>query len=167
MYMNTSFSNHEYRAIVIAGKYESFKVDVTHLLVRRGIEVTFCDSVYAAAGEFAHLQANEHLLVVGSLAELSKEAGSFFKICSRKDNVKCLCFNNRPAEQHKTVSAVVRRGALVISDMDDFQKEVDEWLKERPIQKKKLLSSKTQTGKVTKEELTVSQLELKALLEGD
>jgi hypothetical protein len=165
--MNTSFSNHEYRAIVIAGKYESFKVDVTHLLVRHGIEVTFCDSVYAAAGEFAHLQANEHLLAVGSLVELSKEAGSFYQICSRKDNVTCLCFINRPGKQHKIVGTAVRQGALVVSDMDDFQKEIDEWLKERSIQVKSMLSSKPQTGKVTKEELTVSQSELKALLEGD
>lgn len=165
--MKTSYSNHECRAIVIAGKQKQFKDDAIHMLVRRGIEVTSCDSVYGAAGEFVNLQDNEHLLVVGPLTELNKEDGSFFQICSRKHEVTCICFIGRVCEPHKAISTAVHRGALVISGMDDFQKAVDEWLKERTIRNKMTPSSRLQTGKVTREELTVSKLELKALLEGD
>jgi hypothetical protein len=163
--MNTLPSNHEGRAIVIAGKYESFKVQTLHFLARRGIEVTFCDSLYAAAGVLAHVRENEKILVVGSLAELSREAGRFFQICSRRPEVKCLCFIRPETEQPGRISAAVRRGTLVASDMEDFQEAVNEWSKEWTAQQETASSNKAAGKKPAKEQGTVSKAELDALLE--
>lgn len=163
--MNTLPSNHEGRAIVIAGKYDSFKVEVIHFLARRGIEVTFCDSLYAAAGALSHVSENDKILVVGSLAELSREAGRFFQICSRRPELRCLCFIRPEAEQPRRISAAVRRGTLVAGDMEDFQEAVDEWSKGWTIQQETVSSNKAAGKRLIREELTVSQAEFEALLE--
>lgn len=164
--MNTVSSNHESRAVVIAGKYESSKVEVVHFLARRGIEVTFCDSLYAAAGELSHAVADGKILVVGGLAELSREAGRFFQICSKRPEVTCLCFIRAEAEQRKRIGAAVRWGALVVSDMEDFEQAVQEWSKGWTGRQERVSSSKATGKRPTREELNVSQAELEALLEG-
>ena len=90
--MNTISSNHESRAVIVAGRYESFKVEAVHFLARCGIEVTFCDSLYAAVGELSCAEVKGRILVVGSLAEFGREAGRFFQICSKRPEVTCLGF---------------------------------------------------------------------------
>jgi hypothetical protein len=162
--MDTASSNNEGRAIVIAGKYESFKVEAIHLLARHGVEVTFCDSLYDAAGVLAHVRENEQILVVGSLAELSREAGNFFQICSRRPEIRCLCFIRPEAEQPRKISDAVRRGILTASDIDDFHEAVDEWSKGLIVQQETASPNKAAWKKPAKKQSTLSKAELEALM---
>ena len=164
--MNTASSNHESRAVVVTGKYKSFKTEVADFLARCGIKVTFCDSLYAAAGELSCAVTNGKILVIGTLAELSREVGRFFQICSKRPDVTCLCFIRPGSERHNRIGVAVRWGALIVSDMEDFEHTVQEWSKEWTARQERVFPSKAAGKRPIREELNISRAELEALLEG-
>jgi hypothetical protein len=151
--MMTVPSNEHSCAIVIAGKYASFKTDVAQCLAHWGQDVTFCDNIYLAVGQLSQRQTEGQIIVVGSLADLSREEGGFFQICSRRKNVKCLCFINENGQEQKAIVRAVNKGALIISDIDEFRAAAE-----------KLIQS--EQGKPLGSRVVISHAELEALLEG-
>ena len=154
-------------AVVVTGKYESFKVETVHWLAQRGIEVTFCDSIYAAAGQLSHIRAEEPVLVVGSAAELGREGGKFFEICLRQPKVWCVCFINGQDTSGKMVALAVHSGALVVNGMADFQNVVDELLNAVQPCGSASDGGKAERSSLMRKQFTVSREELDALLEND
>ena len=166
--MDKVSSNHRDKAIVIAGKYDTFKVEAVQLLAQRGFEVILCDNIYTATAEISRAEMNVQTLVITSPAKLSRETKKLFQICSKRPEVTCLCFIRQETVQPKIISNAIHWGVLVVVDMEGFDEAVNKCLERCRTRKDRTFSNKMTTEKkLIKEELTLSQRELEALLEGN
>ncbi len=112
------------------------------------INFTPCPDVYAAVACIAGGPAG--LLIVGRLAELSREGGRFFHLAARCGH-RCCCLadNNTAAPPHPCTATA--------SDMRQLLKMLETLLAERA-------ASRTEKIKFDKSKFETTEAELKALL---
>jgi len=87
------------------------------------LAVARCDDVYSAVAELACRR--RCALVVGRLAELTKENGQFFHVAARNE---ARCAVLLEAAERRSVLTAVRAGAWLMDSADELGAVVETWL---------------------------------------
>jgi len=139
--------------VVVGNPSSEFAQTAASLAHEARIDTVLCDDVYAAVTQIAKA-ADRHILTVGTIPELAKENGSFFRIAAAHA-VRCCCLLDQagpagregdpprdPSPLGKTAKgeishwgirtqdllAAVHAGATVLSDVQDLRGILEEWL---------------------------------------
>lgn len=114
--------------VVIVGDQGDERTQVLIRLARESrIDVLQCNDVYTAAVQIARA-ADRRLLVAGSIRELAREDGAFFRVAAAH-GVRCCCLlDSGDTMGREALLAAVRAGATILGSAQELQGVLQEWL---------------------------------------
>ncbi len=136
--------------------------DLARLAGEYEVAVAGCEDSYAAVAELA-VRPGRNALVVGHLAELTRDNGIFFTIAAR-NGAKCCCLRKPDGpSDHEHVLAAVHAGVYLVSGNGDLAAAIEDWL----AQERRRAASSLEDYPLFRndEEFRATDAELNALLE--
>jgi hypothetical protein len=114
--------------IVVVGDRSGELAQTTLGLAREGeIDAVPCADVYGAVTQVARA-GGRRVLVVGALAELARENGSFFRIAAA-NAIRCCCLLDKSRSGVRNdLLAALQAGAAILGDVRDLRGVLKEWL---------------------------------------
>jgi len=115
------------RLMAVASSRDRLAVETLHLAAEYEVEGVRCDDIYSAVAELAR-HRRYYTLVLGSLRDLAREEGHFFRVAAR-NGARCAVLLEQPGpnDRHLVLTAV-RAGATMIDAIDDIKAVVEAWL---------------------------------------
>jgi hypothetical protein len=124
--MATFVAGSHLQAVVVGDSDDEFVIYAATLLKGEGITFSCCDDVYLTVAELAK-NANENVLIISRLSELSKEQGRFFHIAGEK-GCHCCCLAEVNSTCRQQFPVVVETGASIINRPAELKEVVAELL---------------------------------------
>ncbi len=101
--------------------------DLARLADAYELEVAGCEDSCAAVAELT-ARPGRRTLVVGHLAELTRDNGAFFAIAARNGATCCCLRKPHGPSDHEDVVAAVHAGVYLVSGNGDLTAAVEDWL---------------------------------------
>lgn len=115
------------RLIAVGDSHDRWVTDVLRVVAEYELAAARCDDIYAAVADLAGDHGGR-ALVVGSLRELARENGQFFRVAAR-NGARCgVLLEGSGAAERRDVLVAVRAGAWVIDTIDEVRVIVETWL---------------------------------------
>lgn len=115
------------RLIAVGGSHDRWVEVVLRVAAEYELAAARCDDVYAAVAEMAGTPGG-CILAIGSLRELAREHGQFFRIAARHGACCAVLLTKPGVAERRDIVAAVRAGAWVIDTIDEIQGIVETWL---------------------------------------
>ena len=114
--------------VVVVGDPSSELVQTTMRLARAGeIDAVPCDDVYAAVAHVAQA-AGRRALVVGTIRELTRENGAFFRIAAAHAIPCCCLLDSTEPVGRKDLHAALEAGVRLVDAVAGVRSVLKEWL---------------------------------------
>lgn len=153
--MNKADTSLKLRIFVVGNSVKNIVSDVIKSLKAHKIDIEVCDDIYTLIGRSAKSEIKS-LLVIGSLRQLAKEQGRFFKI-ARNNGLACCCvINGGKGYRAEEILSAIKAGAFVVSKPSDVVDAIEKLLlanETLPSESSKVQSSIGQESVTTKEEI--------------
>jgi hypothetical protein len=159
--------------VVVVGDPSSELVQTTRQWAREGeIDVVLCEDVYAAVVRIVQA-GGRRVLALGTMRELTRENGAFFRIAAAHA-IPCCCWLDRTGPVgRKDVHAALEAGVRLVDAVADVRRILKEWLGTPPPEgtpRPARQAAPSQRGRgaaadTSYEEFRATEAELNALLE--
>ena len=151
-----------HRDMIVVGAAPSGSPDeMPALAAEYGLDMVRCSHVYDAVPILARRQGR-FCVVVGSLGDLGKERGTFFRLAARHGARCCCLLDERDRSQQERIQAAVQAGAALVATASQLRALLDDWLAD--LADARSDSDRRRVDRRLNEEFQPTEAELKVLL---
>jgi hypothetical protein len=112
--------------IVVGAACAWFRDEMVALAAEYGLDIIGCNHVYDAVPILAQ-RRGRFCVVVGSLGDLGKERGTFFRLAARRGARCCCLLDECDRLQPGRIQAAVQAGAALVATASQLRALLDDW----------------------------------------